>query len=144
MKLEQCERQPVSQCGFSLIELLVVVAIVAILASVSYSAYTESTARSRRVAARALVMDVMQHEERFYTENNAYTSSLTAMGYGATLNTDRNTHSISLAAGATGALQTSVAVTATAITADPKCTTLTLTSANARSGTGSQSALCWQ
>lgn len=133
-----------AQRGFTLVELMITVVVVAILTSIGYAAYTEQIAKSRRAAARALVMDVMQHEERFYTENATYTTDLTAMGYGATLYTDRNTHSISLAVGATGAIATSVAVTATAVTTDAKCTSLTLTSANAQSGTGSQSAVCWR
>ena len=133
-----------TQGGFTLVELMFTVVVVAILTSIGYAAYGEQMAKSRRAAARALVMDVMQHEERFYTENNTYTTDLTAMGYGATLSTDRNTHSISLAAGASGAIATSVAVTATAVTPDAKCTSLTLTSANAQSGTGSQPTVCWR
>ena len=134
----------IRQRGFTLGELMVTVVVIAILTSIGYAAYTEQIAKSRRAAARALVMDVMQHEERFFTENNSYTTDLTAMGYGATLKTDRNTHSISLAAGPSGAIATSVAVTATALVTDAKCTALTLASNNAQSGTGSQSAVCWQ
>jgi len=130
--------------GFTLVEVMITVVVVAILSSIGYATYTAQIAKSRRAAARALVMDVMQHEERFYTENSTYTTDLTAMGYGATLYTDRNTHSISLAAGASGAIATSVAVTATAVTSDPKCTAMTLTSANAQSGTGSQPTVCWR
>ena len=138
------EAPRLAERGFTIVELMMTVAVVAILSSIGYVAYSEQLAKSRRAAARALVMDVMQHEERFYTENNTYTTDLTAMGYGATLHTDRDSHGISLAAGATGAIATSVAVTATALTTDAKCTSLTLTSANAQSGTGSQSAVCWR
>ena len=134
----------IRQRGFTLVELMITVVVISILASISYSAYTEQTAKARRAAARALVMDVLQHEERFFTENNTYTTDLTAMGYPATLKTDRNTHSISLAAGATGAIATSVAVTATALVTDAKCTSLTLSSANAQTGTGSNSTVCWR
>lgn len=133
-----------AQGGFTLVELMVTMAVVAILGTIGYTAYVEQVAKSRRVAARALVMDVMQHEERYYTENNTYTADLTALGYAATLHTDRDSHDISLAAGATGTIATSVAVTARALVPDAKCTSLTLTSANERSGTGTQTALCWR
>jgi type IV pilus assembly protein PilE len=133
-----------AQRGFTLVELMITVVVVAVLTSIGYATYIDQISKSRRASARALVMDVMQHEERYYTENSTYTTDLTAMGYGATLYTDRNTHSISLAAGATGAIATSVAVTATAVLSDAKCTSLTLTSANAQSGAGSNSALCWR
>jgi len=132
------------QRGFTIVELMITVVVIAILTSVGYVTYTEQMARARRTAARSLVLEVMQHEERFYTENNTYTADLAAMGYGAELYTDRNSHRISLAAGPTGAIATSVAVTATAVIADDKCTTLTLTSGNAESGTGSQPAVCWR
>jgi type IV pilus assembly protein PilE len=136
--------RPSRQDGFTLVELMITVVVVSILASLSYGAYTEQLAKSRRAAARAMIMDVLQHEERFFTENNTYTTDLTQMGYPATLHTDRDGHNITLAAGATGAIATSVAVTATALITDAKCTSLTLSSANAQTGAGSQSAVCWR
>jgi type IV pilus assembly protein PilE len=129
--------------GFTLIELMIVIAIVGLLASLSYSTYTQQVAKGRRAAARALIQDVMQHEERFFTNNNTYTATLTALGYGATLHTNGDTHNISLAVGPSGAIATSVSVTATAIITDAKCTSMTLASTNAQSGTGSQSSVCW-
>lgn len=130
--------------GFTLVELLIVIAVIGILASISYSTYTLQVAKSRRASARAMIQQVMQHEERYYTTNNTYTAVLTDMGYPATLNTDGNTHNMTVAAGPTGAIATSVAVTATAIIADAKCTSLTLTSTNVQSATGSQSTICWK
>jgi type IV pilus assembly protein PilE len=130
--------------GFTLIELMIVIAIVGILATISYSSYTQQVAKSRRASARALVQQVMQHEERYFTTNNTYTATLTDMGYAATLHTDSDSHDISLAAGPTGAIASSVQVTATALITDAKCLTLTLTSTNAQSGTGSQPSVCWR
>ena len=131
------------EAGMTLIELLTVVVIVGILASISYPAFTEQAAKGRRAAARALMYEVLQHEERFYTENNTYTVNLAALGLPDPLETEQSTHSIALAVGPTGDLTTSVSITGTAVVADPKCTTLTLTSTNARTGTGSQPSVCW-
>jgi type IV pilus assembly protein PilE len=130
--------------GFTLIELMVTVLIVGILASISYSSYSNQVTRSRRAEARALVQDVLQHEERFFTTNNTYTTTLTDMGYTAALNTKSNSHSISLAAGATGTIASSIAATATALITDAACTSMTLSSANIESGTGSAPADCWK
>jgi type IV pilus assembly protein PilE len=129
--------------GFTLIELMIVIAIVGLLASLSYSTYTQQVAKGRRAAARALIQDVLQHEERYYTLNNTYTVTLTDMGYPATLHTNGDTHNITLAVPTGGAIATSVAVKATALITDAKCTSMTLTSTNAQSGTGSQSSVCW-
>ena len=129
--------------GMTLIELLTVIAIVGILASISYPMFAEQAAKGRRASARALMYEVLQHEERFYTENNTYTTDLTALGLPSPLQTDQGTHSVTLAIGPTGDLTTSVSITGTAIVPDTHCTSLTLTSANAQSGTGSQPAVCW-
>lgn len=129
--------------GITLIELLVVIGIIGILGSIAYPAYIEQAAKGRRAQARTLIYDVLQHEERFYTENNTYTTDLTAMGYAAMLETDQNTHSIALAAGPTGDIATSVLITATAVVPDDKCLTLSLTSTHAQTGTGSLPTVCW-
>ncbi len=129
--------------GITLIELLCVISIIGILAAIAYPMFTEQSAKGRRAAARALIYEVLQHEERFYTENNTYTTDLTALGLPDPLQTDQGSHSVALAVGPTGDLTTSVSITGTAIYPDDKCTTLTLTSANAQSGTGSLPTVCW-
>ncbi|PTT37711.1 prepilin-type cleavage/methylation domain-containing protein [Acidovorax sp. HMWF018] len=58
--------------GFTLIELMIVVAIIAVLASVAYPSYKEYVARSRRAEARAVLVAAQQWMERFYTENFRY------------------------------------------------------------------------
>jgi len=129
--------------GMTLIELLCVISIIGILASISYPMFAEQAAKGRRASARALMYEVLQHEERFYTENNTYTTDLTALGLPSPLQTDQATHSVTLAVGPTGDLTTSVSITGTAVVPDAHCTSLTLTSANGQSGTGSQPAVCW-
>ena len=58
--------------GFSLMELMIVVAIVAILGSVAYPSYLNQVAQSRRTDAQAVLIEAAQFMERFYTENNRY------------------------------------------------------------------------
>ena len=129
--------------GVTLIELLTVICVIGILAAFSYPMFAEQAAKGRRAQARALIYEVLQHEEKFFTENNTYTVDLTAMGYPDPLQTSDVTHGVTLAVGPTGDLRTSVSITGTAIVPDAKCTTLTLTSANGQTGTGSQPAVCW-
>ena len=68
--------------GFSLIELMIVVAIVAILASVAYPAYTDSIVKGKRAEGRAALAELMQQQERYLTQNNCYLGFTTAAGVG--------------------------------------------------------------
>jgi type IV pilus assembly protein PilE len=58
--------------GFTLIELMIVVAIVAILSSVAYPSYRDSIDKSRRAETRAQLMDAVQFMQRFYSQNDRY------------------------------------------------------------------------
>lgn len=58
--------------GFTLIELMIVVAIVAVLAAIAYPSYQEQIKRSRRADAKTVVMENAQFMERFYTQNGTY------------------------------------------------------------------------
>lgn len=58
--------------GFTLIELMVVVAIVGILAAIAYPAYTNSVIKGKRAEGRTALLSLMQQEERYFTQNNSY------------------------------------------------------------------------
>ncbi len=58
--------------GFTLIELMIVVAIVGILAAVAYPSYTEYVKRTQRSAIASLLSEQTQALERFYSRNATY------------------------------------------------------------------------
>lgn len=64
--------KPSDQQGFSLIELLVVVAMVGILAAIAYPSYQEQIQSGRRSEAQAELMRLAQFMERIYTETGCY------------------------------------------------------------------------
>ncbi|MBV6845533.1 MULTISPECIES: type IV pilin protein [Xanthomonas] len=58
--------------GFTLIELMIVVAVIAILAAVAYPSYQEQVRKARRGQAKADLVEYAQLAERFRTVNNTY------------------------------------------------------------------------
>ena len=58
--------------GFTLIELIFVVAILAILLALAYPAYTDQIRKARRADAVSSMMATAQYLERCFTQTNAY------------------------------------------------------------------------
>jgi type IV pilus assembly protein PilE len=103
--------------GFTLIELMIVIAIVAILASIAYPSYQNHVRKSNRVEGKALLMQIIQQQERFKTENLVYAVDISTIGGGySNPETTENGH-YTIAAAACGALplSTCIILTATAV-----------------------------
>lgn len=58
--------------GFTLIELMIVVAVVAILAAIALPSYQEHVRKSRRAQAKADLVEYAQLAERHHTVNHSY------------------------------------------------------------------------
>jgi type IV pilus assembly protein PilE len=61
-----------SAAGFTLLELMVVVAIIAILAALAVPSYTKHVVKTKRVAAQACLSEYANYMERYYTTNLRY------------------------------------------------------------------------
>ncbi len=58
--------------GFTLVEILVVVTIIAILAALSLPSYQNYIVRAKRTEAQAALLQLLQQQERYYSQNNTY------------------------------------------------------------------------
>lgn len=67
--------------GFTLIELMIVVAVVAILSAIAFPSYQSFVLKGRRAEARTALLELMQQQERFMTQRGTYQDfSTTAAG----------------------------------------------------------------
>ncbi len=101
--------------GFTLIELMIVITIISILAMIAVPSYNNSVSKARRSDGQASLMDVMARQERFFTENNTYTTNLTgAAGLNlASTSSQKSFYTISAVACGAG-INSCVMLTATA------------------------------
>ena len=62
--------------GFTLIELMIVVAIIAIIASIALPSYQEQVRQTRRANAQSDLVEMASFMERYYTENFTYVGAV--------------------------------------------------------------------
>ncbi len=122
--------------GFTLIELMIVVAVVGILTAIAYPSYTEYVQRGHRADARAGLLQAQQWLERAATATGVYPTTLPAALTWSGDTTKR--YDIAFQAGNTNAAYTLTAVPKGAQTGD-KCGTYTLSNTGVRGAAGKKS-----
>ena len=135
------------EAGVTLIELMIVVVVVGILASIAYPSYQQYILRSKRTEGKALLMDIVARQERFYMDRNSYTDDLTALGFSSAepKSADGN-YSASVAAGPSSDIATSYEVTVSPEwpDGDPECGALTLDSRGVQGSSVGTVERCWR
>lgn len=131
--------------GFTLIELLVAVVVVGILSSIAYPSYVESVRRAKRGEGKAALLQALQAQERYYSQQNTY------VAYSASAPKGFKTHSgeslagslyeLSAQACAGEVIRDCVTVTAKPKFDDPTCGPLAQSSNGLRTPT---EAACWR
>ena len=61
--------------GFTLIEIMIVIAIIGIVITIGYPSLTEYVKKGRRTEVAGLLSEQAQILERFYSKNNVYTNA---------------------------------------------------------------------
>lgn len=74
---------PQLQRGFTLTEMMIVIAIIGIISAFAYPSYVEQVRKSKRSDAKIALQQIAQRQESHFIKNYSYASTLTAMGYAA-------------------------------------------------------------
>ncbi len=134
-----------SNKGFTLIELMIVVAIIGILAGVAYPSYTGYVKKANRADAIDSLLLLAGRMEEFYMNNDTYVgATVNAAGTGTVGSSETSdklyTLAVTVPAGPTGNFL--YLLTATPVTTDPECLTLTLNQLGEKGSTPDGST-CW-
>ncbi|MDT8282672.1 MAG: type IV pilin protein [Gammaproteobacteria bacterium] len=128
--------------GFSLIELMIVVAILGILSAIAYPAYTSYVKKANRADAIAGLLSLAGRMEELYMNTDSYASAtVKADGTGTvgSSETSEGLYTLSI----TSATAFAYTLTATPKTTDAECATLNLDSLGQKTATGTNTANCW-
>jgi len=128
--------------GFTLIELMIVVAIVGILAAIVYPSYSEFVVHSDRGEAQRELVRLANLQEQLFVDRRSYTADMTDLGMGADpYITESDNYSIGAVTANNGATYILTATAQGSQTRDTACNILTINEAGQQGPANSD---CWE
>ena len=106
--------------GFTLIELMIVVAVVGILAAIAYPSYMDQIRKSRRAEVQALLMNVSARQQQMLLDTRSYASTVSALNITIPDTVQRN-YAVTLAVGTAAVPTFTATATPSGAQAADKC-----------------------
>ena len=128
--------------GFSLIELMIVIAIIAVISAIAYPSYQESVRKANRADAMETILDTAQRLERCYTSYGSYDNASCPIANGATVTSIHEHYEVDVTSAPATYSLTATPVSDSQL-ADEKCTTFVLDQTGRKTATGTDSDRCW-
>jgi len=136
------------QTGFTLLELVVVLAISGLLVSIALPGYQRSVRTGARAEGQSLLLQVAANQERYYAQHNAYSASANPLvdSLPLLLISEGGLYQVEVEACATGTLATCFVATATPLgsQAGDECGALTLSSSGLKGASNGGLRSCWR
>jgi len=123
--------------GFTLIELMIVVAVIGILAGIAYPSYQDYILRAKRADAKVALLEVQLAQEKYRANNTTY-GTIADLGLSSTSPEDNYAIAIT---GNTATAYTATA-TPTGTHSDSTCNVLSINASDSKTASGDDE-FCW-
>lgn len=147
MKETNHMHRPQPHYGFTLIEILIVVAIIGIVAAIAVPNYSQFMTDGRRTDAITFLSEAAGEQMRYFSDNNQYADDMQALGYGAaaTFDTPEGHYRVSVTnpGGLASFVLTATPVAGGAQAGDAECEAFTINDKGVRKNVGGTDTDCW-
>lgn len=128
--------------GFTLIELMIVIAVLAIIIALGYPSYRDQVMKARRADGKAFLLEIADRQERYYADRSTYTKTITELGFDDAIATD-GYYQAEITEAPTGDLTLSYTITVTPLGTQQKdkCASFTVNSQGVRTASPAD---CWE
>lgn len=111
--------------GFTLIELMIVIAIVSVISALAVPSYVDHVRKGKRADAKVELLQIAQMQESYFVQNLSYAKSLKdeagGLGLGSTVQTEQEQYLITIGATPNGCTGTTITpCTGYTLTATPQ------------------------